>query len=205
MSYYGSLDTFFRPKRVAVIGGTEQPGSVGRSVMSNLIGAGFKGAIYPVNPKRTRVLGLPCFSNVARTPDRPDLAVIVVPAKAVPAVVAECVDAKVNAAIIISAGFREAGEKGKELENEILREARPGRMRIIGPNCLGLMVPGYGLNATFANATARPGQVGFISQSGALCTAILDWSLRENVGRSSPSSRAALRRLRRRRPPTQAR
>jgi acetyltransferase len=187
---YGSLDTFFLPSRVAVIGATEQEGSVGRTVVANLIAEPFKGAVYAINPRRSTVLGLPCYSAIAQIPAKPDLAVIVTPARTVPSVVAECVDAGVKAAIIISAGFREAGSNGQALEEQIRQEIQRGAslgrpIRIIGPNCLGLMAPASGLNATFANAMAQKGHVGFISQSGALCTAILDWSLQENVGFSA--------------------
>src|SRR6516162_8705020 len=122
MPYYGALDTFFRPSRVAVIGATDQEGSVGRSVVTNLISGPFQGAIYPINPKRSSVLGVPCYPSIAQAPAKPDLAVIVTPAQTVPAVVAECVDAAVKAAIIISAGFREAGARGQALEQEIQRE-----------------------------------------------------------------------------------
>lgn len=180
-----SLTSFFHPRRVALIGATEQQGSVGRSILSNLIGSPFKGGLYPVNPQHQEVLGLPCFPAISQTPERCDLAVIVTPARTVPGVVAECVDAGVEAAIVISAGFREAGAKGKTREEEMLREARRGKLRIIGPNCLGLMVPRAGLNATFAQAMALPGRIGLLSQSGALCTAILDWSLQESVGFSA--------------------
>jgi acetyltransferase len=190
ISRYGSLDSFFRPSRVAVIGATEQDGSVGRTVVANLIAEPFKGAVYAINPKRSSVLGLPCYPYIAQTPAKPDLAVIVTPARTVPAVVAECVDVGVKAAIIISAGFREAGSSGQALEKQIRHEIQRGAslgrpIRVIGPNCLGLMAPASGLNATFANAMAQKGHVGFISQSGALCTAILDWSLQENVGFSA--------------------
>lgn len=185
MTRRAPLDLFFHPRRVAVIGATDHEGSVGRSILTNLIGAPFKGAVYPINPQRKDVLGLPCYPSIAQTPERADLAIIVTPARTVPGVVGECVDAGIEAAIIISAGFREAGAKGKAREEEILREARRGRLRIIGPNCLGLMAPRSGLNATFANAMAIPGRIGLLSQSGALCTAILDWSLQEAVGFSA--------------------
>ena len=177
------LDVFFHPRRVAVIGATDKEGSVGRSIVSNLIAASFKGAVYPINPKRSKVLGLPCYASVSQTPELADLAVIVTPAATVPDVVGECSAAGIAAAIVISAGFREAGSEGAALEQEI--QARRGRMRIVGPNCLGVMSPRAHLNATFANAMARPGHVGFISQSGALGTAILDWSLQEAVGFSA--------------------
>jgi acetyltransferase len=179
------LDGFFRPRNVAVIGATEDPKGVGRSVVANLKATSFGGSIYPVNPKRATVLDLPCYPSVGDVPARIDLAVIATPAHTVPAVVKECVEAGIENAIIISAGFREVGEGGAALEREILNEARKSRMRIVGPNCLGLMSPHYGLNATFARSMARPGHVGFISQSGALCAAILDWSQSEMVGFSA--------------------
>ena len=179
------LDVFFRPRNVAVIGATENQLGVGRSLVSNLIQTSFAGSIYPVNPNHSAVLGLRCYPNLREVPEKVDLAVIATPARTVPGIVRECVAAGVEGAVIISAGFRETGDKGAVLEQEILREARAGKMRILGPNCLGIMSPHYGLNATFANSMARPGKLGFISQSGALCTAILDWSQRELVGFSA--------------------
>ncbi len=179
------LDVFFRPHNVAVIGASETEGSVGRSILWNLISNPFGGTVFPVNPKRTSVLGVKSYPTIAVTPDQVDLAIIAIPAPTVPQVVGECADRGVKGVIIISAGFKECGPEGTRLETEILAQARRGRMRVIGPNCLGLMSPLTGLNATFAGAMARPGSVGFISQSGALCTAVLDWSLRENVGFSA--------------------
>ena len=180
-----TLDVFFRPKSIAVIGATEALHSVGRSIVTNLKDAPFPGVVYPVNPKHDTLLGLRCYRAIANVPEPVDLAVIATPAVTVPGVIRECVQAGVPAAIIISAGFREIGERGAALESEILDEARRGHMRIVGPNCLGLMSPHHMLNATFASAMARPGHLGFISQSGALCTAILDWSQREMVGFSA--------------------
>ncbi len=177
------LDAIFRPETVAVIGATERPGSVGRTVLWNLISHPFGGTVFPVNPNRSSVLGIKAYPNIQAVPDRVDLAVVVTPAPTVPKVIGECAAAGVKGAIIISAGFRETGVAGVALEQEILANA--GRMRIIGPNCLGVMNPIGGLNATFASAMARPGSVGFVSQSGALCTAILDWSLQENIGFSA--------------------
>ncbi|MBZ5561747.1 MAG: bifunctional acetate--CoA ligase family protein/GNAT family N-acetyltransferase [Acidobacteriia bacterium] len=179
------LDVYFAPQAVAVIGATENPGSVGRTLFWNLISNPFGGAVFPVNPKRSNVLGVKAYPNIDAVPEQVDLAVIVTPARSVPAVVGECVDAGVKAAIVISAGFKELGPEGAKLEQEILIQARRGPMRIIGPNCLGVMSPTTGLNATFAAAMARPGDIGFLSQSGALCTAVLDWSLRELVGFSA--------------------
>jgi acetyltransferase len=182
---YHPLDAIFSPRNVAVIGATEREGSVGRTILWNLMSNPFGGAVFPVNPQRRSVLGIKAYARIADVPEPVDLAVIVTPATTVPGVIHDCVDAGVKGAIIISAGFKETGPAGIELERQVLAEARRGRMRIIGPNCLGAMSPHTGLNATFASAMARPGSVGFISQSGALCTSILDWSLRENVGFSA--------------------
>ncbi|MFH1044490.1 MAG: bifunctional acetate--CoA ligase family protein/GNAT family N-acetyltransferase [Pseudomonadota bacterium] len=179
-----SLRAIFAPKSVAVIGATEKEGRVGRTLLWNLISNPFGGTVYPVNKRHKQVLGVKAYPNVARVPEPIDLAVIVTPAATVPGVVNECVAAGAKSAIIISAGFKEAGEAGVELERRIAESAR-GKMRLIGPNCLGVMRPVTHLNATFASAMARPGRVGFISQSGALLTAVLDWSFRENVGFSA--------------------
>ncbi len=177
------LDAVFSPKTVAVIGATEKEGSVGCAVLKNL--GAFDGRVYPVNPKRTTVLDIQAFPNIAAVPEKVDLAVIATPAATLPGIIRECANAGVPAAIIISAGFRECGQSGAQLEQQVLVEARRGKMRLLGPNCLGLMVPHRKLNATFAEGIAEPGTVAFLSQSGALCTAILDWSFRENVGFSA--------------------
>ncbi|HSL28987.1 MAG TPA: bifunctional acetate--CoA ligase family protein/GNAT family N-acetyltransferase [Anaerolineales bacterium] len=185
--HYGRqpLDAIFAPKSVAVIGASETPGSVGRTILWNLLSSTFGGTIYPVNPKRPSILGIKAYPSLRAVPEVVDLIVVVTPAPTVPDIIKEAVDIGVKGAIIISAGFKETGPAGVELERQILEHARRGNMRIIGPNCLGVMNPISGLNATFATTIARPGSVGFISQSGALLTAILDWSLRENVGFSS--------------------
>ncbi|MBW4522050.1 MAG: bifunctional acetate--CoA ligase family protein/GNAT family N-acetyltransferase [Scytolyngbya sp. HA4215-MV1] len=179
------LDAIFAPKTVAVIGATDRLGSVGRTVLWNLISSPFGGTVFPVNPTRQSVLGIKAYPSIADVPEPVDLALVVTPAVTVPGVIRACVDAGVKGAIIISAGFKEIGAPGIALEQEILAEARRGKLRLIGPNCLGVMSPHTGLNATFASTIARPGSVGFISQSGALCTSILDWSFRENVGFSA--------------------
>jgi acetyltransferase len=179
------LDVFFKPSTVALIGASETQRSVGRSILWNLISSPFGGTVFPVNPKRSSVLGIQSYPAIKAVPEPVELAVIATPAQTVPQVVGECAASGVKGAIIISAGFKECGPEGAKLEAEILAAARPSRLRVIGPNCLGLMSPLTGLNATFAGAMARPGSVGFISQSGALCTAVLDWSLRENVGFST--------------------
>ncbi len=180
-----ALESIFAPKRVAVVGASERPGSVGRTVLWNLVSNPFGGTVYPVNPKRESVLGVRAYRSVGDLPEPVDLAVVVTPAPRVPDVIRECVEIGVPGAIVISAGFKEAGPEGAALEEATLREARRGGMRIIGPNCLGVMRPVTGLNATFAGGMALPGKVGFISQSGALLTAILDWSLRERLGFSA--------------------
>ena len=179
------LDTIFAPRNVAVIGATEKEDSVGRTLLWNLISNPFGGTVFPVNPKRNNVMGIRSYPSIGDVPDQVDLAVIVTPAPTVPSVIGECVAAGVKGAIIISAGFKEIGPEGAKLEQEVLATARAARMRIIGPNCLGVMSPLTGINATFAKGMARPGSVGFISQSGALCTSVLDWSLQENVGFSA--------------------
>jgi acetyltransferase len=181
------LDFIFRPRSVAVIGATDRPGSVGRTVVENLLRywSGQGHAVYPVNPRRKEVLGAPCYPAVGGIPGGVDLAVVVTPAATIPGLIRECVAAGVKGAVIISAGFKEIGPEGARLESEILSEARRGQLQLIGPNCLGIMNPPIGLNATFAQNIALSGNVAFLSQSGALCTAILDWSLSEGVGFSS--------------------
>ena len=179
------LDAIFAPRTVAVIGATEKQGSVGRAVLWNLISNPFGATVYPINSNRPNVLGIKAYKTIASIPDPVELAVVVTPAATVPSVISDCVGAGVKGAIIISAGFKETGPEGARLEQEVLAEARRGQMRIIGPNCVGVMRPYIGMNATFAAQIARPGTVGFISQSGALCTAILDWSLQEHVGFSA--------------------
>ncbi len=179
------LDAIFAPKSVAVVGATERAGSVGRTILWNLISTPFGGTVYPVNPSRPSILGIKAYPSIKQLPEVPDLAVVVTPAASIPGVISDCADIGVKGAIVISAGFKETGPKGVELERQLLEQARRGGMRIIGPNCLGVMNPISGVNATFASTMARPGNIGFISQSGALCTAVLDWSFSENVGFSN--------------------
>lgn len=179
------LDVFFRPKNVAVIGATEASGSVGRTTLWNLISSPFGGTVFPVNPKRPSILGIKAYPSVKDVPAEVDLAVIVTAAASVPGVIHECADAGVEGAIIISAGFQELGPEGERLQRQVKDIAAEARMRVIGPNCLGFMSPISGLNASFAASMARPGSVGFISQSGALCTAVLDWSVEAQLGFSA--------------------
>lgn len=177
------LASIFAPRSVAVIGASERAGSVGRSLVKNL--KGFPGKFYPVSLRLGSVLGVPAFGSIGNVPERVDLAVIATPAETVPGVIRECAKAGVGGVVVISAGFRECGIRGRQLEEEVIREIRRGGLRLVGPNCLGVMRPGQELNATFGATMARPGRIAFLSQSGALCTAILDWSLQENVGFSA--------------------
>ncbi|MCX6597321.1 MAG: bifunctional acetate--CoA ligase family protein/GNAT family N-acetyltransferase [Acidobacteria bacterium] len=179
------LDVFFSPRNIAVIGATERAHSVGRACMENLLSGGFEGKIYPVNPTRPAILGVPAFASVADLPPAVDLAVIITPPATIPGLIRECGAKGIRGAVVISAGFKEVGPEGAELERQLLAEARAAGVRVVGPNCLGLMSPSTGVNATFAQAMARPGNIAFISQSGAMCTAVLDWSFQELVGFSA--------------------
>jgi acetyltransferase len=179
------LHALFNPRAVAVIGASPREHSIGRALMHNLIANPFGGTVYPVNPKYRNVLGIRAYPAVADVPEPIDLAVVAVNARNVPGVIRECAAAGVKGALILSAGFREIGEEGLRLEQEVLAEARRGGMRILGPNSFGIMNPLSGLNATFAPAMVQPGSVGFISQSGALNMAVLDWSIRMKVGFSA--------------------
>jgi acetyltransferase len=180
-----ALESFFEPKTVAVIGATDREGSVGRTVLVNLRRGAFAGKVYAVNPGRAEILGDVCFPNVGAIKEKIDLAVIVTPAPTVPGVIRDCVAAGARSGIVISAGFKEHGPEGAALEEQIRAELRRGEMRLVGPNCLGMMNPRLGLNATFARDIANPGNVAFLSQSGALLTAILDWAAQEEVGFSA--------------------
>ncbi|MFY9779000.1 MAG: bifunctional acetate--CoA ligase family protein/GNAT family N-acetyltransferase [Candidatus Baltobacteraceae bacterium] len=179
------IDAFFRPRSVAVIGATDKLATSGRSVLVNLMTSSFGGTVHPVNPNHASILGRTSYPSVKDVPGKVDLAVIATPAKSVPDVIAECVEKGVRAAIVLSNGFRESGPEGVALEQEVLRRARAGKLRVLGPNCLGVMCPVTGLNASLASEVARPGTVGFASQSGALCSSILDWSLAQQFGFSA--------------------
>ena len=180
---YG-LDAMFAPDSVAVIGATDRPGTVGRTVLENLL-HGFQGAVYAVNTKHEKVLGLKAYKSIRNIPRPVDLAVVATPAATVPQLIGECVDAGAKSAVVISAGFKERGAEGIALEQQIQEQLRRSSMRLIGPNCLGIMNPAVGLNATFAKDAPKAGNVAFLSQSGALLTAILDWSHREEVSFSA--------------------
>jgi acetyltransferase len=180
-----TFECLFTPRSVAVIGATDREASVGRTLLKNLCNPAFRGAVYPVNPKRDQILGLRAYKNIAAVPEKVDLAVVITPAPSVPGIIGECVNDGVRSAVVISAGFKERGAEGAQLEKRISEQLRRTRLRLIGPNCLGIMNPVSGLNATFAHDMALEGNVAFLSQSGALETAILDWSLEEKVGFSA--------------------
>jgi len=178
-----NLNRIFRPRSVAVIGASEKPDSVGTTVFRNLIDGGFEGSVIPVNPRYDRVFKHTAFASVDDFGEPTDLAVVCSPARTVPEIIRQCGRAGIMGVVVISAGFSEAGEKGKKLESQIDDARREFEaMRIVGPNCLGVMAPHAKLNASFADGTPRAGRIAFLSQSGALCTSVLDWALRENVG-----------------------
>jgi acetyltransferase len=185
------LAPLFEPRSVAVVGASERPEKVGGRVMQNLIGAGYTGKIFAVNPKYESVRGIACVAAVADLPETVDLAVIATPARTVPDVVAQCGRRGIRSAIVITAGFSEAGPGGEALERELLAAARAHNVRILGPNCLGIMRPPLGLNATFARGNAFAGSVALVSQSGAVCTAMLDWAAPNGIGFSSVISLGA--------------
>ncbi len=178
-----NLDKLLEPKSIALIGATPKPGSVGSVIARNLFHAGFAGPILPVNPKYDAIEGVFAYRDVASLPMVPDLAVICTPPETVPGLVAELGARGCKAAVVITAGFGELGEgRGKELERAMLEAARPHLMRIVGPNCVGVMVPGIGLNATFAHVTPPKGDIAFVTQSGAMATTVIDWAMPRKIG-----------------------
>ena len=179
------LESLFLPRSAAVIGATDRAGTVGRSVVSNLLESKSSLKVYAVTPSHAEVLGIKTHKYIGDIAGSVDLALVVTPAQTVPQIIGECVDAGVKSAVVISAGFREQGHDGALLEEEIQKHLRRGSLRLVGPNCMGFMNPTIGLNATFAKAMPQKGSVAFLSQSGALQTAILDWSQREQVGFSA--------------------
>jgi acetyltransferase len=177
------LDRIFKPQRIALIGASQNPKSVSGTVLKNLVGSGFRGVVYPVNPAHEAVLGVQCWPDLGHLPHPPDLAVICSPADEVPEVVRACGEAGIRGLVIISAGFRETGPAGAALEQRVHAEVRRfDGMRVLGPNCLGFIVPEASLNVTFAHGMPKAGSVAFISQSGALCTSVLDWALEQGIG-----------------------
>ncbi len=183
MEHY--LKTLFEPESVALFGASDRKGTVGAVVMHNLLEGGFRGKLFPVNPKRDQVQGQRCYRDFDDIGHTVDLAVVAAPASAVPTIVEQCGRRGIRNAVILSAGFREIGEAGLKLEAQVLKSARRYNLRFVGPNCLGIMRPAIGFNATFNKGAAHPGKLALVSQSGALCTAILDWAHGEEIGFSS--------------------
>jgi acetyltransferase len=177
-----NLHHFFAPHSVAVIGASARAGSVGSTVLANVVGAGFGGPVWPVNPKYRELAGLPAWSDIADLPQAPELAVICTPAATVPGIVATLGERGCKAAVVLSAGLDGQAASGGTLRQGMLDAARPHLLRILGPNCVGLLVPGAGLNASFAPVAALPGRLAFVAQSGALVTAVLDWARARDIG-----------------------
>lgn len=178
-----NLDYLFNPQSVALIGASTQPGSVGAVLARNLFGAGFSGPVMPVNPKYVAVEGVLAYKDVASLPLAPDLAVIATPPDTVPRLIAELGARGTRAAVVITAGFKETGNsRGAALQQAMLEAAQPHLLRVVGPNCVGIMVPGRGLNASFAHLSPRRGRLAFVAQSGAVITAVMDWAQPRGVG-----------------------
>ncbi|MFC5478422.1 bifunctional acetate--CoA ligase family protein/GNAT family N-acetyltransferase [Massilia suwonensis] len=180
-----NLSTFFAPGSVALVGASSRPGSVGAAVLASLVSGGFAGPVWPVNPKYRHLLGLDVFSDVSRLPLAPELAVVCTPAATVPGIVGQLGVLGCRSVVVLSAGFDAAGPEGASLRQAMLDAARPYLLRILGPNCVGLLVPGVGLNASFAPVAALPGRLAFVAQSGAMVTAVLDWARERGIGFSS--------------------
>ncbi len=178
------LQQLFEPRSVAIVGASSKPGKVGYDILRNMVSSGYQGEVYPVNPHAEEILGRKCYPSLAHIDSDVDLAVIVVPAAAVLAVVEECGAKGIKTAIVISAGFKEAGPEGIERERKLAELSHRLGMRIVGPNCLGVMSTSNGLNATFAHGMPKHGNVALMSQSGALATAIIDWSIQQGIGYS---------------------
>ncbi len=177
-----NLDAVFRPRSVALIGASERAGSIGRTLLENLLGADLRGDVYAVNPRHAAVLGRPCYPDVAALPSAPDLAVIATPAATVPGIVAALAARGTRGAVVISAGFGESGPNGRALERAALEAGRSSLLRVVGPNTLGVIAPGIGLNASFAHLFPSPGGVAFVAQSGAITTSVLDWAYGRGIG-----------------------
>ncbi len=180
-----NLDKIFNPKSVAIIGASDAEGSVGYAIVKNFTNLGYTGKVYYVNIRKPEILGVKTYLSVEQIPEPVDLALIATPAKTVPDVVEECGRAGVKGVIIVSAGFKETGPEGKALEEKILQAAKKYGVRVIGPNCIGIIRPRINLNATFVDKMPKPGNIAFLSQSGALGSAILDWAIQENIGFSN--------------------
>ena len=185
------LHKVFEPKSVAIVGASETRGSIGAQILKNIIDNGFEGNIYPVNPKHDSIQGLKAYASISAINHPLDLVVIAIPAKAIPDVMRECGEHDAGSAVILSAGFAEVGKAGQLLQNEIVDIARTYNIPLVGPNCLGVIRPRVGLNATFARSTVKTGSVALVAQSGAFCTALLDWADSNGFGFSAVASLGA--------------
>lgn len=179
-----SLDAIFAPKSVAVVGASKQPGKVGHDIFVNILKGGYTGVLYPVNPKATSVSSVKCYASVLEIPDPLDLAVIILPPKAALGAVEDSITKGVRGIVIVSAGFREVGPEGRKIEDKIVNLCRKANVRLVGPNCLGVINPNQSvqLNASFSARMPKAGNISFISQSGALCTAVLDFAAELDFG-----------------------
>ena len=177
-----SLKGFFNPKSVAIIGASRKKGKTGYEILANMAASGYEGKIFPVNPKTETIDGLKCYRDLTSIGEVPELVIIVVPAQAVPSIMRQCGDMGVKSVVIITAGFKEVGKEGKALEQEVVQIAKQSGIRVIGPNCLGLIVPANKLNASFGTDLPKAGFTGYLSQSGALLAAVLDIANAQDVG-----------------------
>ena len=175
------LKPLFAPASVAVFGASNRIDSVGQIVFQNMLDSGFSGGLYPINPKYAEIQGRKAYASITEINEPVELAVIATPPQSIPGIIEVCGKRNVKAAVIITAGFAETGAEGKALQVDLLKNAQRYGIRLIGPNCLGVMRPEIGLNATFNKGGAKPGNLAFVSQSGALCTAILDWAKTNDV------------------------
>src|SRR5208283_1443301 len=180
-----NLDKIFNPQNVAIIGASDVEGSVGYALVKNFTQLGYAGKVYFVNIRNPEILGVKTYKTVDQIPEPVDLAIIATPAKTVPDVMEGCGRAQVKGVIIVSGGFKETGLEGKALEEKILEVARKHSIRVIGPNCIGVIRPQINLNATFMDKMPKSGNIAFLSQSGALGSAIFDWAIHENIGFSN--------------------
>lgn len=176
------LDNFFNPGSVAIVGASRHKGKVGYEILANMVGAKYKGKLFAVNPEADEIEGVKCYRDLESIGQTPELVVIVVPARFVPAVMEQCAKAGVKSVIIITAGFKEVGKEGRELEQQVMQISKHAGIRVIGPNCLGVIVPANNLNASFGGGLPRAGAIGYLSQSGALLTAILDMANASGIG-----------------------
>ena len=178
-----NLDHLLRPKSLAVFGASDRPATVGATVIRNVLAGGFSGAIYAVNPRHAEVAGRPAFPDVAALPDTPDLAIIATPPQTVPGLIGALGARGTRAAVVLTGGMAAAtGRESTSLTAAMLQASRPYLLRILGPNCIGLLIPGLGINASFAHTSALPGRLAFVSQSGGLTTAALDWGRSRQIG-----------------------